>query len=146
MSAPLSHTQKRYLSQLARRAWQSAERETGDADSFRHAEVIRACGKHGLRCCSQDDYKRVEAHFLWLLGEDVKAFHANLRAETEPVRTARAVLERECGRFGFQLSYPAAICRQQFHVELNSASEKQLWNLVYTIRNRGAARRQSQAA
>lgn len=143
MSAPLSHNQKRYLSQLARRAYQAAEREVGTEAEFRQAEVARACGKRGLRCCSQDDYKRVEAHFFWLLGEDVKALNAHLRAETEPVRQAEAVLKRECARFGFDLGYPAAICQRQFHVPLSEATDRQLWNLVYTVRNRGNARRKA---
>lgn len=140
MSAPLSHFQKRYLSQLARRAWQAAEREVADEATFRHAEVARASGKAGLRCCSQDDYKRVEAHFLNLLGETGQALNAHLAAETEPVRQAEAVLRRECQRFGLALSYPAAICARQFRCPLAEATEKQLWNLVYTIRNRGNAR------
>lgn len=141
MSAPLSHQQKRYLSQLARRAWSQADREVGTVDEFRHAEVTRATGKAGLRCCSQDDYKRVEAHLLWLLGEDGQALNAHLRAETEPRRQAEAVLRRECQRFGLELGYAEAICRQQNKgLNLADVSERRIWNLVFTIRNRGNAK------
>lgn len=156
--SPLSHNQKRYLSQLSNRAF---DRAAADADGqsfyddfpstrareqFRHDEVAKACGKIGLRCCSQQDYKRVEAHFLNLLGEPGRAFNAHVRAETEAVRQAEAVLRRECQRFGFDLSYPAAICARQFRVTLADASEKQLWNLVYTVRNRGNARQRKAVA
>ena len=162
MAAPLSHKQKRYLSQLSHRAYDylAAEadgstderlhaelRESEAREQFRHDQVASACGKHGLRCCSQDDYKRVEAHFLDLLGETARAFDAHLRAETEPRRQAEAVLVRECARFGLALGYAAAICSRQFRCDLADATTQQVWNLVYTIRNRGAARaRQAQAA
>jgi len=140
MSAPLSHHQKRYLSQLARRAWEAAEREVGTPEEFRHAEVARACGKAGLRCCSQDDYKHVEAHLLDLCGEPGKALAAHVAAVTQPRREAEAVLARACREAGLQLGYAAAICQRQFHCTLGDANERQLWNLVYTVRNRGRAK------
>lgn len=140
VSAPLTPKQKRYLARLARRAWQAAEREVGSETDFRHAEVARACGKLGLRCCTQDDFQRVRAHFLWLLGEDAAAFRAHLRAETEPRRQAEAVLRRECARAGLSLGYPAAICVRQYRCALADASPRQLWTLIYTVRNRARAR------
>lgn len=159
MSAPLSHKQKRYLSQLSDRAFQRAAADayarhdyfyegvpTKQAhDDFRHSEVAQACGKAGLRCCSQDDYKLVEAHFLALLGRDVAAFNAGVRAATEPRRQAEAVLVRECERFGLRLSYAAAICRNVFKCSLEDASPKQLFKVMYTIRNRGNARERKAA-
>lgn len=153
MSAPLSHLQKRLLSQLSDRAFAcvSAESDgqyfyddlpaTKAREQFRHDQVVKACGKIGLRCCSQEDYKLVEAHFLNLCGETGKALNAHVRAVTEPRRQAEAVLNRELVAGGFNLSYAAAICQRQFRCTLADATEKQLWNLVYTVRNRAAARR-----
>lgn len=149
MSAPLSKPQKRYLSQLSRRALNQVRalaRGRGETfevtdDDWRHEEVIAACGKHGLRCCSQDDYKLVEAHFLDRLGAHGAAFNAQVRAATEKRRTAEAVLVRECEAGGFRLDYANAICRTQYKCTLFDATEKQLWNLVYTIRNRAAKHR-----
>lgn len=143
MAAPLSHKQKSYLSQLARRAWETAEREVGAPEDFRHTEVARACGKAGLRCCSQDDYKHVEAHLLDLCGEPAKAFNAHVAATTQPVRQAEAVLARACREAGVELGYAAAICQRQFRCPLAEASERQLWNLVFTVRNRGHARKRA---
>lgn len=152
MSAPLSHNQKRYLSQLSDRVFnQAAARARGRGETpaedtktraeFRHQEVIKAAGKVGLRCCSQDDYKRVEAHFLALLGETGKAFNAHMRAETEPRRVAEAKVIEACERFGFRLAYAEAICRNQNHgAGLNDVPANRLWNIVYTINNRGRAR------
>ncbi len=146
MSAPLSHRQKSYLSQLARKAWEMAEREVGTPEEFRHDEVARACGKIGLRCCSQGDYKRVEAHFLFLLGEDGQALNAHLRAETEPKRQAEAVLRRNLAECGLPWSYAEAICRQQNKgAGISEVPERRVWNLVFTVRNRGAARRKASA-
>lgn len=69
----------------------SAQRE-----AFRHAHVAIATGKLGLRCCSQDDYKRVEAHFLDLLGETGKALNAHLRAETNSRRQVAWKIRKRC--------------------------------------------------
>lgn len=156
MSAPLSHKQKRILSQLSDRAFvRNAEcrmqneemriAETQARAEFRHTQVALACGKAGLRCCSQDDYKLVEAHFLNLLGETARAFDAGVRAATEPRRQAEAVLVRECERFGLRLSYAEAICRNMFKCSLADAAPPQLWKIMFTIRNRGNARARNAA-
>lgn len=151
MSAPLTNSQKRYLSQLARRALNQVRalaRGRGetfevDEETWRHEEVITACGKHGLRCCSQDDYKTVEAHFLDRLGAHGAAFNAQVQAATEKRRQAEAVLVREIEKAGLHLNYANAICQRQYRCTIFDATEKQLWTLVYTIRNRAAAKRKS---
>lgn len=155
MSAALSHKQKRYLSELAARAFDRADVEAdgnlypGLAVStargeFRREQVVQACGKAGLRCCSQDDYKLVEAHLLKLCREDARAFNAGVAAHTDGVRRARHILRDELEQAGLAPAYAAAICRNQFKVELDSASEKQVWALIFTIRNRAKARRRTQ--
>jgi hypothetical protein len=149
MSAPLSKIQKRYLCQIARRALNQVRalaRVRGEAfdvkeEDWRHEEVIVACGKHGLRCCSQDDYKTVEAHFLDRLGAHGAAFNAQVRAATEKRRQAEAVLVRELEKAGLHLNYANAICQRQYRCTIFDATERQLWNLVYTVRNRAATQR-----
>lgn len=157
MSAPLSHTQKRYLSQLSDRAFDRAaaqargrgETPVTDAATrkqFRHDEVVKACGKVGLRCCGQDDYLRVKAHFLNLLGESGKAFNAHLRAETDGRRVIEHKLVAACKDFGLHLSYADKICRTQNHgAGLQDVDDKALWRIFYTIRNRGNARKRKEA-
>jgi hypothetical protein len=156
MSAPLSNKQKSYLSQLSDRAFNRAAavaRGRGESpaddkdarDQYRHEEVTKACGKLGLRCCSQDDYKRVEAHFLNLLGEVGKAFNAHVDAETEPRRVVEAKIVGACEEFGFHLSYAEAICRSQNHGQgLCDVPVNRLWNIFYTVRNRGLGRRKKE--
>jgi len=153
MSA-LTKFQKSRLAKLAATAFRfecakaRGRRETVDVSNaalnqWRRDQVARACGKLGLRCCDQFDYKSVEAHFLDMLGHTGAAFNAHMKAQSEPRRQAYVVLMRECARFsraGITAAYADAICRRQFKTALDSASEKQLWCLVYTIRNRGRAK------
>lgn len=149
----LSRRQKLNLVLLARRAWDASAKGIGAIgnssaafDEWRHQEVTRACGKVGLRCCENDDYPRVKAHFLHLLGEDGAAMEWHLRAATEPRRQAEAVLWRELRAAGLQPAYVEAICRTQFKCGVIEAGVKQLWSLVYTVRNRGRQKRISQKA
>lgn len=140
MGAALSTKQKAYLAQLAAEAWRAGGR-VGSAEEYRHEAVVAACRKNGLRCCGQEDYKAVEAVLLDRLGRHGAAFEAQLRQATHGLRTAQAVLIRECEKAEVRLSYAASICRNQFRCDLDDASERQVWSLVYTVRNRAAGRR-----
>jgi hypothetical protein len=146
MSAPLDNNQKRILSQLARRAFNrelALARGRGEKlaelneSAFRHEHVAKACGKLGLRCCSQDDYGAVKAHFLDLLGEHGQAFKAVHHGTGNARRIAEYKLMQACEQGGLQLSYAAKICVNQFKCSLEDATEKQLWCLTFTIKNRG---------
>jgi hypothetical protein len=155
MSAPLTNDQKRRLSQLARRAFNRAaalargrgEAPPADADAWRREHVLAATGKLGLRCCGQSDYKLIEAHLLEVLGEHGRAFNAHVAALTNSHRQAEAVLMREielCADvIPGALAYVTAICARQFKCSPLDASEKQLWNLIFTLRTRAAARRKT---
>lgn len=113
-------------------------------DEWRHSEVTKACGKNGLRCCDQDDYAGLKAHFLDAAGASGAAFNWHVRAQSQGDRVAMAVLRRECGAAGVKVAYAAAICLRQFRCTLEDASEKQIWSLVYTVRNRAAAKRRKE--
>lgn len=148
MGAPLSKNQKRELAQLATRAY--CETHAGvsptarEVAEWRHEQVLEACGKLGLRGCSQDDYHTVKAHFLDLAGEPGQALQVDIRGQTNPERIARWKLEEACRVYGFEISYPAAIARRQFHgAALDDLNRKQLWSLVFTIINRGRAKRRA---
>lgn len=143
MSAPLTNGQKRHLSTLARQAWHQAGPELDGISEgdFRHQEVVKACGKIGLRCADQNDYKLIEGHFFELLGLHSAAFNAQLRAATETKRVVSHKIMQACREFGFHLSYAESICRNQNHGRtLDQLEEKALWRVFYTVRNRGLAR------
>jgi uncharacterized protein YifE (UPF0438 family) len=146
MSAPLTHDQKRILSQLARRAFNrelALARGRGEKlaelseESFRHQQVARATGKAGLRCCTQDDYGAVKACFLDLLGQSGQAFQAVHHGQGNARRVAEYKLVQACETARLPLSYAAKVCASQFRCTLEDASEKQLWCLTFTINNRG---------
>jgi hypothetical protein len=158
MSAPLTNNQKRYLAGLAERAFNleaARARGRGEAvadgwrerEAWRHEEVAKACRKLGLRCCSQDDYKLVEGHFLKMVGEEGRALNAFMRATTEKRRVAEWKVCQACDEAGVRLGYAEAICRAQNNgLGLQEVGEKALWRLVYTVRNRGRARRRHQSS
>jgi hypothetical protein len=148
MSAPLTIPQKSYLSQLARRSFARdcalarGRGETPDtsslaADKFRHEHVTAASGKNGLRCCSQDDYGAVKAHFLDLLGETGHAMNALVHQQGNARRVAEYKLVQACQDTGLSITYAAKICATQFKCSLDDATAKQLWCLMFTIQNRG---------
>ena len=146
MAAPLDKNQKRILSQLARRAFNrelAMARGRGEklADlnevAFRHQHVAQACGKLGLRCCSQDDYGAVKGHFLNLLGEAGKAFEAIHHGEGNARRVAEFKVVQACEQSGVAVAYAARICASMFKCSLEDASADQLWKLMFTIKNRG---------
>jgi len=158
MSAPLTRSQKAYLAQLSERAFnrsaaiargrgESPATDTRTRDTWRHQQVAQACGKLGLRCCSQDDYKLVEGHFLEALGDHAQAFEAFTRAATNDRRVAEYKLREACKEAGLSLNYANAICRNQNRgANLDQVDARVLWRLVYTIRNRRHSRHHQQEA
>ena len=171
----LSKLQKSILAKLARRAFNRAgalargsisqpstlnsqptlqsdlERLAADGspnafNEWRHANVAQACGKAGLRCCSQADYNLVKAHFLALLGEEDKALDAGVRAATEKRRTSEALLVKACREAGVHLAYADAISQSSGEKKpLDEASTSQIWHLIYTVRTRAKAKRDKAA-
>jgi hypothetical protein len=155
MSAPLSNAQKAHLARLCQRAYNLAAaqaRGRGEAlaeppEEWRHSQVAKACGKAGLRCCSQDDYHLVHAHLLDLVGEPGRALNALVQGQANGRRVAEWKVRQACAQFGLTLNYADSICRQQHHgLGIADVGEKALWQLVYTIRNRGLARRRHTSA
>ena len=156
MGANLKPWQRSELAILAKRAYRIAlDQESRGAEldprpsqlseeGWRHYQVADASGKIGLRCCSQDDYAAVKAHFLDLLGESGEAFRWQVRASTEPHRQAWGVLERELAEaadVGIDREYLRVICRSKFKCELANAATKQLWSLIFDTRRSAAAKR-----
>jgi hypothetical protein len=145
-SASLSREQKQRLAILSREAWERqperVRRGEGTATArfnlWRHAQAIKCCGRR-ISEAVQGDFLPLKAHFLDLAGKPVAAMQAHMRRETEPQRVALHKLTRECEAKGLAIGYAAAICRTQYRCGLEEANEKQLWRLVYTVRNRRKA-------
>lgn len=159
----LTNDQKRILAQLARRAFNKLRAmaigrgETFPMEhdaagepidpllwnekDFRHHHVAVACHKDGLKCCSQEDYAAVKGRFLHLLGEDGKAVKVLVHGETNAKRIAEYKLLKELRRAGLSNGYAESICRNMFHCTVADATDKQIWKLIFTIRNRASAKR-----
>ena len=142
----LTNGQKSYLAQLAKRAYAKCVVVGGADDGiseedWRHREVAAACGKNGLKCCGQYDYKLVEGHFLNLLGETGRALKSFVRAASEPKRQAEVVLVRALEEFHFTHDYAEGICRQAFKCSVSEAGANQVWMVVYAVRRAGQRKR-----
>lgn len=160
----LTNDQKREIAQLAHAAWTVSPSREGMIDcnpdlsltrveaAWRHVEQGRVMGglRQSLREATQRDYPLLRAHFLRLQAEGL-ALHGQaaaaaaavesaekwtVRAATDGVRRARHLLRRALEEAGLREGYAAAICRTQNKCSLDEASEKQLWRLIFTVRNR----------
>lgn len=152
----LSKEQKRLIAQLARQAYlawpERAAFEAINSDlsltacfaAWRHVEQGKAtatgsgqaCGIQSLRECTQAHYRPLKAHFENLLGQTDRASRTLAGEAGNSRRIAAHKLDQALRERDLAEGYAAAICRRQFRCALAEASEKQLWNLVFTIRNR----------
>lgn len=145
---PLSNLQKREISIAARRAYLVwPDREAYEAinsemsatacfEAWRHVEAGKACGVQSLRACTQAHYGRLLAHFQALAGHTAQADYTRARDADNDRRIARYKLAQALRERGLAEGYAAAICVRQYRCGLGEATAKQLWCLVYTVRNR----------
>lgn len=150
MAAPLSKRQRMYLAQLARAAflravangkWQMADGTEVPAGSitekmFRHEETIKAVGRRGLRCCSQDNYGYVESHFRGVLGQEGRAVKAAVRQASNDLRVVQWKILHRCEEYGIPLAKAEGICRQMTRGKgLQEVEETHtLWNVFFKLR------------
>ncbi|MCX6908124.1 MAG: sigma-70 family RNA polymerase sigma factor [Verrucomicrobia bacterium] len=139
-SAPLDNGQKAHLCILAREAFEHVHGRPASSEAefnaWRYEQAAEECGVSSLCAATQREYKLVEARFLRLKGQARAAVRAHERAATEPTRLAMFKLREALRERGLAESYAEAICRRQFKRGLNEASARQLWCLVFTVRNR----------
>lgn len=151
MPASLSNQQKRDISIAARRAYTGwPEREAFEAinsemsrtdcfEAWRRVEQGKAVGIQSLREMTQAHFNRVLAHFEELAGDAAGAARRRGRDQDNGRRIALHKLKEACQAADVGLTYAATICRTQYRCGLDEATEKQLWNLFYTVRNRRKA-------
>ena len=141
-TAPLSNEQKAALCIRAREAFIRVHgrdpHDGAELETWRRGEQEKATGKPSLTLCTQADYLPLLGKFADLAGESGVAMNAHVRSATSERRLAMHKLREACAQAGLALSYPAAICRTQNKCALEDATAKQLWRLVFTVRNRAA--------
>ncbi len=147
-SARLSNKQMAQICILAKAAFEHvlnrAPHDAAELEAWRRHEQQLATGKPSLTVCLQSDYNGLISHLADLAGETGLAANAEIKAATGPKRTAMMKLEEACRENGRHISYPAAICRNQFKCRLEDATPQQLWRLVFTVKNRGPAKGMSE--
>lgn len=134
-SSPLSRFQKMLLAKTARRAWAACGSPPPGEAEWRREQSLKAAGVR-ISTARQSDYTSLRAHFLDLARQYDKAFRALVESPKNKARIAHYHLKKSCAERGLPLNYPASICHRQFKCSLDEATAKQLWCLVFTIRNR----------
>lgn len=141
LSKPLSNLQKATLSQWAKKGYTRAKEldltDEREAD-WRGREAIAACGRR-ISEATNGDYLILLTHFQNLAGDSGKAFSSAIRAESDPHRQALYKLREELRKAGLEESYAEKICMDTNRCTIAQATSKQVWNLMYTVRNRAAA-------
>lgn len=134
----LKNNQKAEIGILAKQAFLKAEKH-GLTDGlketpWRHREAIQACGLR-ISEASQCHYNELVSHFSQLAGQQGRAFGAELRKGTDPLRIALFKLREELAKQGLADGYAASIAKHKFKVmSLERLSAKQVWVLVFDLR------------
>ena len=144
---PLSKLQKARLAQLARAAfdYQSARGELSGitADQYRHDECERATGCAGLRDCNASHYETLAAHFSDLAGHPDVALNHHLRGESNKRRQLLHVITQALAQHHLPIEYAASISLDKFHAPIDDLDERQLRQLLVTIKARVSKRRKT---
>jgi len=148
--APLSNEQKRDLAMAAQAAWQVQTRlglwapADGDADAFRHAAAFDACGLASFRAMTQRHFLPVLGYFRTLAGGEARRLLAH--AALDDTRRALAKLQDECAacasEFGDDAgawAYAQVLLRKIHKATPVTATPRQVWQVLFTLRNRAAA-------
>lgn len=155
--APLSKDQKKSLVLLARRAFNVSQKSTFDNhqsaisfDSWRHSQQLQAVERSSLCTCTNEDFLFLKAHYLRILGEEEKAGAVRVKASVEPRIWALARLQQECEAvkeyFPGAYNYASGFLRNARKIDIDHASEKQIWHAIYIVRRRSAQLRRSASA
>lgn len=130
-------------------------------DAWRHGALYDAVRKTSFRALGQHEFGLALNHFERLAGKPVstvwgRANHAIALRESSPEgdrRRAEFKLTEACeevapafnGSAEEALAYAVVLLRTIHRTDLPSASAKQLWQVMFTLRNRAASRLRKQA-
>lgn len=155
--APLTKRQKRMIGKLAREAWvragcpfydeiaimtndSTALSASAALELWRHEEQLLACGVKHLTTATQREFPALMSHFNDRCGRVRASRSWFFRGVGDPARQARAVLQRELLRasrvLGSPTAYIESIAARQFKCAVSDCTAKQIWSLVFTLRNR----------
>lgn len=156
---PFSSKQIQSLAIIVRQAWDLQTKldlieypgdlknasKTDKIDFFRRTRLHESCGKSSFKDCHAiKDYLLAKSYFQRLAGISQDAESTRVRQEYGAASThtsacsALRQIEQAASEAGLSPSYIAKICFNKFggETDIRQLSEKQLWHLCYTIRNR----------
>lgn len=152
--ARVSAAQVRRLILTAQRAWREQCRlglTDEPFEGWRHGALYDAVRRVSFRAVGQREWGVAMGHFEQLAGEDTRAgwFNAGVarREASGDGDRGRAEwkLRQECaehdevfGGEGAALDYAMALLRQIHRTSLTDATAKQIWQTLFTLRNRAA--------
>lgn len=129
-----------YIAAQARARGEEFDDSPAAFDAWRHAQVLAACGKTGLRDATNSDFNLILAAFQTARGADDKALNSLLKAGTEKVRQLRAVIWKTLERAGLPAEYAHAIALDRFGLTVDDLTEQQAKQLLSTVANRVRSR------
>lgn len=160
--ARLSREQKAKVCQMAQQAWERLGRplfadQDGVPDclrlskslaleTWRQLEQEHLTGKRSLKEMGQGEFCLLMAHFAQIAGDYDAAQFWGERATSDGRRRALWQLERELEKAGAALGhaqrYAAAVAVDKFGTaDFSQLGEKQVWELVFTVRRAAARKR-----
>jgi hypothetical protein len=153
-NTPLTAEQRQRLAIAARRAYAAQDAvgivdgETFDA--WRHRTVREATGRAGLTALTQRDYGPMMARLIELAGGSPRRrdWHAAVKpARRDDADRARHALQAECAdqaaAFGGPAqaeAYATSLLARIHKTDWMGATARQLWQVLFTLRNRARAR------
>lgn len=150
-NAVATKDQVRDLILTAQTAWR-VQRKLGLADepfdAWRKAALHDACGRQSFRDVRQREYGHVLHTLLTLAGRKPTSRPAAVKApRVDEATRARWALDQECikqaeafGSYPGAKAYADALLAKIHRATLSSATAKQLWQVLFTLRNRARAR------
>ncbi len=136
----LSQTQIIKLILMARKAYEHAGSRAAeplpDFNTWRHEQVLIACGRPGLRDAENKHYSAIASRFASLAGEEGQAFEHQLRDQTNERRQLEWSLVRELERAALPQSFAEAISRDRWGGHVSDLTVEQLKMCLMTVKAR----------
>lgn len=139
----ITPTQLKALAATARKAYDHLRELDLTDDSFdvwRKRMLRNATGLTSFKGVSQETYHRAISIFKACLGEGQAERETSPRVDN-PLRQARWWLQKTVDDYDFDRDYVVNLSADKFKVEdLRLLDRNQIWQLVYTLRNRAKTR------
>lgn len=140
LSRPLDNDAKWRLVRVAKEAWEAVGPEA-DFDTWRQAEARKATGGLSISEACVRHYRLIQAHFLRLKGAVEAAKRAEERAAVGALEIARDALKRQLLDTKQDWQAARTIAGRFYKgTELRDLTAKQVWTVVYTLRNNANAK------